>query len=83
MKGYLILAGAACLCGLLIVFLRNSRTAQKFTLSAVGGLGALAAVDISAALTGVRIGVNAFTLICSALLGIPGVTTMLFLKLIF
>lgn len=83
MKGYLILAAAACLCGVIIVVLKNSRAAQKFALGAIGGLAALAAVDLSAAFTGVGLGINAFTLLCSAVLGLPGVTAMLFLRLMF
>ena len=83
LKEYLILAGAACLCGLLIVVLRNSKTARKFVLNSVAGIAALGTVNLTAALTGIGLAVNVWTLLIACLLGLPGVTGVMFLKLIW
>ena len=51
--------------------------------SALQGGCALAAVNVAGAFTGVSLGLNALSGIACAVLGVPGVITLLFLKLIF
>jgi inhibitor of the pro-sigma K processing machinery len=50
--------------------------------SALQGACALAAVNVAGAFTGVSLGINAFTGAFCVLGGVPGVITLLFLKLI-
>lgn len=51
--------------------------------SALQGACALAAVNVTGAFTGVSLGLNALSGIACALGGVPGVITLLLLKLIF
>ena len=51
--------------------------------SAVSGVGALLAVDVLGTLTGVSLGINALTLSVGGVLGVPGVITLLLLKVVF
>ena len=47
------------------------------------GICALAAVNVAGAFTGVSLGLNLLSGLSCVVLGIPGVVTLLFLKLIF
>ena len=51
--------------------------------SVLSGIGALGAVNLLAPFTGVSIAFNGLSWLFSVLLGIPGVTTLLLLKLLF
>lgn len=78
-----MLAAAAALCGFFIIVLRNSGAARRFALGGTAGLLSLGAVNLSSALTGIGLGVNVWTLLGAVLLGLPGVTGMMFLRLIW
>lgn len=83
MKDYIILAVAACVCGFLLIVIRNSGSAKSLALNGVAGVAAIGAVNLAAMATGIGLAVNVWTLLTAALLGIPGVTGMMFLKLIW
>lgn len=81
MRTYIIVAAAALACGLLIVVLRNPGILKKIFGSAAAGFAALAAVNLSASLTGVGIAVSVWTIAAAGILGLPGVISMLLLKI--
>ena len=83
LKGYIYLAIAAGLCAFLIIILRNTRVLKKLAVSTLGGVAALGAVNLSSAFTGVNLAVNLWTIGAAVILGLPGITTALFLKLIW
>lgn len=83
METYLIIAAAAFGCGIVILLLRNPAALKRFAASAAGGLAAFAAVDLTGTLTGITLVPNLWTVCAAIILGLPGVVTMLFLKLIF
>lgn len=66
----------------LIGLKRTKRPIKSFFGSGVQGVCALAAVNVAGAFTGVSLGLNLFTGLCCAVLGIPGVISLLILKLI-
>lgn len=53
---------------------------KEFLWSAALGLLALAAVNLTGAYTGVYLAVNRLSLLCSGVLGVPGVTMMVILN---
>lgn len=83
MKTYLILAGAACVCGLLLIVLRNSGGAKSLALNGIAGAAAMGVVNLFSGFTGVGLAVNAWSLLTAVLLGLPGVTGLLFLRLLW
>lgn len=83
MKDYIIIAIAACVCGFLILVLRSSKVAKGLALNGIAGFAALGVVNITTAISGTYIAINAWTIITAALLGLPGVTGMMFFKLIW
>lgn len=80
MEQYIYLAIAACVCAFLIALARHTGLLRRIALSCGGGLAALGAVNLSGLLTGVSLGLNVWTFGVSAVLGVPGVVMMLFLK---
>lgn len=68
---------------ILLVLLSNSKRPYLTTLVCAGsGIGALILVSFLSTYTGVGLGINFLTSGISVLLGIPGVITLLALKLI-
>lgn len=63
--------------------LKSGRFFKTLLLSALLGLTAFTAVNISSHYTGVALSVNAWTLGTSAVLGLPGVLGMLILRMFF
>lgn len=61
---------------------RTRRPVKAFLGSGVQGICALAAVNVAGAFTGVSLGLNMLSGLCCAVLGIPGVITLLILKVI-
>ncbi len=72
-----VIALAVC-----IALLRSRKPVRGLVGSGAQGICALAAVNIAGAFTGVSLGLNLFTGISCVVLGIPGVITMLIVKLI-
>lgn len=83
MQTYLIIAAAVIACGIIIAILRSPSVFKKFIGCAAAGLAALAAVDLTSSITGVFIAVSGWTIAAAGLLGLPGVVSMLIIKIIF
>jgi inhibitor of the pro-sigma K processing machinery len=81
MHTYIIIAVAALACGIIIVVIRNPDVLKKFIGSAVAGFAALAAINLTASLTGVGLAVSVWSIAAAGLLGLPGVVSMLMLKI--
>ena len=62
---------------------KNKRPVKRAFLSVVSGFLTLIAVNIAGIFTGVYLPVSVLSLIISAALGIPGVTAMLCVNLLF
>jgi hypothetical protein len=82
MGTYIIIAGAAFACALIILMMRNARAFKKFAISSVGGLAAFGTVNLTGMLTGISLVPNLWTICIAVFLGLPGVIGMMFLKLI-
>ncbi len=67
----------------IFLLLRMKRLVFSMLFSAITGLGALWLVGYTSAYTGIVLVPNAFNVIVSALGGIPGVTALLFLRLVW
>lgn len=74
-----IISGA---CILLFIF-KSSKGGRSFLLSALQGVAALFAVNLSGMITGVTLALNYWTAGVSAVLGLPGVICMLILNIVF
>ena len=61
---------------------RSEKGATSFVLSALQGLAALCAVNLTGLVTGVTLAVNWYTVASFIVLGMPGVIGALILKLI-
>lgn len=81
MRTYIIVAAAALACGLIIAVLRNPGIFKKIFGSAAAGFAALAVVNLSATVTGVGLAVSVWTIAVAGILGLPGVISMLLLKI--
>lgn len=75
--------GAGILLAVLIALFRSGRPVRGLLGSSVQGICALAAVNVAGTFTGVSLGLNWLTGGVCAVLGIPGVITLLLLKLLF
>ncbi len=67
----------------LIGAVKTKRPIRSLLGSALQGASALAAVNVTGMFTGVSLGLNALSGIACAVAGVPGVITLLLLKLIF
>lgn len=74
--------GGAIAIAVCVALFRSRRPVRGLVGSGAQGICALAAVNIAGAFTGVSLGLNLFTGIACIVLGIPGVITMLVVKLI-
>ena len=83
MQTYLIIAAAAIACGLIIMMLRVPGFFKRFFASAATGFAVLAAIDLTSALTGIFVAVSGWTIAVAAFLGLPGVISMLLIKVIW
>lgn len=75
--------GAVCAVALIVFAFRGKHPFRTMLITALCGLIALAVVCVSGIFTGVTLPVNPWTVTCAAVGGIPGVVTLLILKLIF
>ena len=75
--------GAGILLAVVIALFRSGRPVRGLLGSSVQGLCALAAVNVAGTFTGVSLGLNWLTGGVCAVLGLPGVITLLLLKLLF
>lgn len=74
---------AALTLAVFVALVRGGRPLRTALSSGVQGIGALLAVNVAGIFTGVSLGVNAFTALCCAVLGAPGVVALLVLKTVF
>lgn len=81
MRTYIIITAAVLACGLIIVMLRNPGLLKKIAGSAAVGLATLAAINLSSSLTGVCLAVSAWTIMVAGVLGLPGVISLLLIKI--
>ena len=68
--------------GLLVLLLRSRALVKGVLFMALSGFGALAAVNLSGVYTGITIALNPGSVTAAGILGIPGVVSMLALRLI-
>lgn len=66
----------------LVALFKSKRPVRGLVGSGAQGICALAAVNIAGAFTGVSLGLNLLSSLCCVVLGIPGVISLLILKLI-
>lgn len=83
MNAGFIVAAIVCTACVAWWVVKSERGATSFFLSAVQGLAALFAVNLTGMLTGVTIAVNWYTALSYIVLGLPGVIGTLTLNLIF
>lgn len=75
--------GAAGTLWILVTLIRSRKPIRGLLGSTLQGACALAAVNVTGMFTGVSIGLNLFSALSCAILGVPGVITLLLLKVIF
>ena len=68
---------------MLIALFRSGTPLRGLLGCTLQGACALAAVNVAGMFTGVSLGINLFSGVTCAVLGVPGVITLLLLKLIF
>ena len=83
MKTVLIIFLAAAALAITVFAVMNRRGFSALILNAIGGAAALFAVNIAVLATGIQLSVNRWSLGAGALLGVPGVISMLVLDIVF
>ena len=63
--------------------IKSEKGATSFILSALQGIAAMCAVNLTGMITGVTVAVNWYTIISTVVLGLPGVIGTLALNFIF
>lgn len=76
------LAGGIAL-AILITLFRGEKPLRRLLTGTWQGFCALAAVNVAGIFTGVSLGINLISGLTCLLLGVPGIITLLLLKLIF
>ena len=79
MNGGFIAAAVVCTACVLGWMIKCEKGGRCFLLSAFQGVAAMFAVNLTGFVTGVVLSVNWYTLLTSAVMGIPGVTSLLLL----
>lgn len=83
MTGYLpYIAAAVCAVTVLRCAARQKHGVRSLLAGAVCGLGALALLGLLEPVTGIMLPLNRFTAFCAGVLGLPGVTALLILRLL-
>lgn len=77
------IVGSAVALAVIIALFRSGKPIRGLVGTGAQGICALAAVNVAGAFTGVSLGLNLLSGLSCVVLGIPGVVTLLFLKLIF
>ena len=83
MKTVLVIAAAAAALAITVFAVTERRGFLALFLNALGGMAALFAVNITGLATGIQLSVNRWSLGAGALLGVPGVISMLILDTVF
>ena len=82
MSVFLITAAIVAVICVLWWTVKNEKGATSFAVSAVQGIAAMCAVNLTGLVTGVTLAVNWYTIATSIVLGLPGVIGALVLKFI-
>ena len=64
-------------------FIRSGKPLKSIVVSAAQGIVSLFALNVVSSFTGIMVSVNIFTMIFSAVLGLPGVASLMIMKVIF
>ena len=83
MKTVLVIVAAAAALAITVFAVTERRGFSALFLIALGGMAALFAVNITGLATGIQLSVNRWSLGAGALLGVPGVISMLILDTVF
>lgn len=83
MKTVLVIVAAAAALAITVFAVTERRGFSALFLNALGGMAALFAVNITGLATGIQLSVNRWSLGAGALLGVPGVISMLILDTVF
>lgn len=83
MKTVLVIVAAAAALAITVFAVTERRGFSALFLNALGGMAALFAVNITGLATGIQLSVNRWSLVAGALLGVPGVISMLILDTVF
>ena len=83
MNWFFIAAAAVCTVCVLWWMIKSEKGATSLVLSALQGIAALFAVNLTGMVTGVTVAVNWYTLCSTVILGLPGVIGALFLNFLF
>ncbi len=79
----LMIAGAVFVLVILQIVAGNQKPFRRVVLFALIGIGMLTVLNVISPLTGVSLPVSRLSICISALLGIPGITMMLLLQLLW
>ena len=82
MNVFLITAATVALICVIWWTVKNEKGATSFAVSALQGIAAMCAVNLTGLFTGVTIAVNWYTIASFIVLGLPGVIGALVIKLI-
>lgn len=82
MNAVFITLAVICAAGVLWWMIKSEKGATCFAVSALQGLAAVFAVNLTGLVTGITLAVNWYTLGTAVLLGLPGVITALGLNLL-
>ena len=82
MNFFLITAAIIAVICVIWWMVKNEKGATSFALSALQGIAAMCAVNLTGLFTGVTLAVNWYTISSFIILGLPGVIGALVLKLI-
>ena len=83
MNAFFIAAAVICTVCVAWWTIKSERGATSFFLSALQGIAALFAVNLTGMITGITVAVNWYTVISYIVLGLPGVIGTLALNMLF
>lgn len=81
MNAFFIISAIICAICISWWVVKSERGARSFAVSALQGLAAMCAVNLTGLATGVTVAVNWYTILSSVILGLPGVIGMLAMNL--
>lgn len=83
MQIILYIAGAVCSLAMIVCCLKQRRPFRAIAINMLTGLAVLTLINILSPLTGVWLGVNAWTVGCSAVGGIPAIVLVLIVRVLW
>lgn len=83
MNAFFIAAAVICTACVAWWVVKSEKGATSFFLSAMQGIAALFAVNLTGMITGVTVAVNWYTVLSCVVLGLPGVIGTLALNMVF